>query len=325
MPNIALVAIDSCMPSSLSGPLDIFAIASSKWLIGHLTCVPPLFEAKVVAAPGRSVRTFTGEILPISARFSDNIIYDIIYIPVIIGNLDAVLADMETIEWLVEQSQKGACLCSVCAGSFLLAQTGILHGRKATTHWQLADEFARRFPDVILRRDKLLVDEGTCVTAGGISAYLDLTLHLTARFGSPELAATLSRTLLIDPVRRSQSPYSSCIFRKNHGDSEILRIQNWLDDHFQQQLSIGTLAGMAYLGERTFMRRFKRATGETPLAYIQQLRMEAARRLLESSRLSIEEITLKAGYEDVSSFRKLFSRHTGLSPSTYRKKFSQCG
>lgn len=324
MPNIALVAINGCMPSSLSGPLDIYAIASSPWLARHLNRVPPPFEAKIVAAPGRIVRSFTGDTIPISCRFSDTVVYDIVYIPVIIGNLDAALADLETADWLVEQSHRGACLCSVCAGSFFLAQTGLLNGRKATTHWQLADEFARRFPEVNLQRDKLLVDEGSCVTAGGIFAYLDLTLHLTARFGSPELAATLSRMLLLDPVRRSQAPYSTCQFNRNHGDPDILGVQNWLDEHFRQQLSIRSLAGMARLGERTFIRRFKKATGETPLAYLQQLRMEAARRLLETSRRSLEEITLETGYTDVGSFRKLFSRHTGLSPSAYRKKFSQC-
>ena len=168
----------------------------------------------------------------------------------------------------------------------------------------------------------MLIDEGDCITAGGVSAYMDLSLYLTARFGSAELAASLSKLLLIDPSRHVQSPYQTCNFIKNHGDTQILQVQEWLAGNYDQSIAIHNLASRVGLGERTFMRKFKKATGDTPLEYLQQLRIEMARKLLETTLETIEGITLKSGYEDISSFRKLFKKHTGLSPSAYRKRFS---
>jgi len=211
---------------------------------------------------------------------------------------------------------------AVCAGAFLLAQTGLLKGRKATTHWNLADSFAKRFPDIVLKREKMLIDEDDYITAGGVTAYMDLSLYLTARFGSPELAASLSKLLLIDPSRHLQSPYQTCSFIKNHGNTAILAVQKWLEGNYTKPIIIHDLADKVGLGKRTFMRKFKKATGDTPLEYLQHLRIEGARKLLETTSETVEGITFKSGYEDISSFRKLFKNQTGLSPSAYRKKFS---
>lgn len=322
MYTVALLAVQNCMYSSITGPFDCFSVASSLWRTMAGGAGEPLFCPTVVAPGNRTITAFNGTRIEVENTLCDDIVYDIVLVPVIFGDLEPLLADDETIDWLARQGEQGACLCSVCAGAFLLARTGRLDGRKATTHWNLADSFAERFPDILLKREKMLVDEGDCITAGGVSAYLDLSLYLTARFGSPELAALLSKMLLIDPARRLQTPYQTGSFNKTHGDREILALQEWLEDNFPGAVSIGELAARAGLGERTFMRRFKKATGDTPLLYLQQLRIEAARMLLETTALSIDRITLQAGYEDISSFRKLFKRHTGLSPSAYRKKFS---
>lgn len=322
MPTVALLAVQNCMYSSITGPFDCLSVASSLWQTMSGEATHPLFRPTVVAPAGRIVTAFNGTIIKADEHLCDDILYDIVYVPVVFGELSPLLADAETIGWLTRQGERGACLCSVCAGAFFIAQTGRLHGRKATTHWNLAASFAERFPDVILKREKMLVDEGDCITAGGVSAYLDLTLYLTARFGSPELAAALSKLLLIDPSRRLQTPYQTGSFRKNHGDPEILAVQEWLEANFAGAVTIRELAARAGLGERTFMRRFKRATGDSPLLYLQQLRIEAARKRLESTAETIEEVTRQTGYEDISSFRKLFKRSTGLSPSAYRRKFS---
>ena len=323
MYTVALLAVQNCMYSSITGPFDFFSVASSEaQRMSGVVTTEPLFKPVVVAPANREITDFNGMPVPAGAFFERNTIYDIVFIPVIFGDLETLLADSETIDWLTRQGQEGACLCSVCAGAFLLARTGLLKGRKATTHWNLADSFAKLFPDIILKREKMLIDEGDCITAGGGSAYLDLSLYLTARFGTPELAASLSRILLIDPARRLQSPYQTCYFNKHHGDMEILAIQEWLEDNFAQPVTLHILASRVALGERTFMRRFKKATGDTPLEYLQHLRVEAARKLLETTSETIDGITLQSGYEDISSFRKLFKSHTGLSPSVYRKKFS---
>lgn len=321
MPSIALLAVSNCLYSSITGPVDCLSVASSLWQAMSPEEEPPLFRSTVVA-PGGTATAFNGTVITADDCLRQDIFYDLVYVPVIFGELAPLLADAETIGWLARQGEHGACLCSVCAGAFLIAQTGRLHGRRATTHWNLADRFAERFPEILLKREMMLIDEGDCITAGGVSAYLDLTLYLAGRFGSPELAAALAKFLLIDPARRLQTPYQSCSFRKNHGDRQILLVQDWLEANLSRAITIGDLAGRAGLGERTFMRRFKRATGETPLDYLRQLRIETARKLLESTAETIDEITRRAGYEDISSFRKLFKRTTGLSPSAYRRRFS---
>jgi transcriptional regulator GlxA family with amidase domain len=322
MYTVALVAVQNCMYSSITGPFDLFSVASFETERMSGASSGPLFQPTIVGPANREITAFNGIPVRAGAVFEQRTIYDIVIIPVIFGDVEPLLADAETIEWLTRQGREGACLCSVCAGAFFLAQAGFLNGKKATTHWNLADAFARRFPDVLLKREKMLIDEGRCITAGGVSAYLDLSLYLIARFGTPELAASLSRILLIDPARRLQSPYQTCNFKKNHGDTEILAIQDWLQENLGEPVSLQILAGRAALGERTFMRRFKKATGDTPLEYLQHLRVEAARKLLETTSETIDGITLQSGYEDISSFRKLFKSHTGLSPSVYRKKFS---
>jgi transcriptional regulator GlxA family with amidase domain len=309
------------MSSSLTGLFDLFSVATFE-MQKQTGSANPFFKPVVVGPAKREISAFNGMPIRFDRYFTTEETYDIVIAPVIFGDLEPLLKDQETIDWLGKQGHNGACLCSVCAGAFLLAKTGLLAGKQATTHWNLADHFAIRFPEVILRKEKMLVDEGACITAGGVSAYLDLGLYLISRFASFELASKLSKLLLIDPSRRLQTPYQTFSWNKVHGDKDIKTVQDWLEENPDQPVTISALAARAGLGERTFIRRFKRATGETPLSYLQQLRIEKARRLLETTSLAVEEITLKSGYEDISSFRKLFKRQTGLSPSAYRKRFS---
>jgi len=321
--SVALLAVQDCMSSSLTGLCDILTVASLEW---QKTCSgkrsEPLFAPTVIGPPNRSITAFNGTPIKPETDFSNDVRYDLVFVPVIFGDLERLLQDAATIEWLRTQGETGSCLCSVCAGSFFLAATGRLDGKKATTHWNLADRFAAMFPEVLLKREKMLIDEGDCITAGGVSAYLDLSLYLVARFGSGDLAASLSKLMLIDPSRRLQSPYKSKQFAMGHGDHAILAVQQWLAANFARQLTIREMAALAKLGDRTIMRRFKKATGDTPLEYLQQLRIAEARKLLETTTESVDDIILQTGYEDASSFRKLFKRGTGLSLSAYRKRFT---
>lgn len=227
--------------------------------------------------------------------------------------------------WLIEQHARGTRLCSVCAGAFVLAETGLLDGRRATTHWALEEHFAMRFPHVRLDTARLLIEEPDLITAGGVMAWMDLSLRLIEQLTAPAVMLATARMFLVDPAAREQSYYASHVPRVGHGDAAILRVQQWLQERAHTRLSLETMARRAQLGERTFLRRFQSATGQTPIHYVQQLRVARARELLERSALPVDEVAWKVGYEDPGAFRKVFLRIVGLSPAAYRTRFTSAG
>lgn len=227
--------------------------------------------------------------------------------------------------WIRSHHQSGAIICSACGGASLLAETGLLSGRSATTHWQHGETMARRHPDVRIDTDKMVLDEGDIITAGGMMAWTDLGLRLIDRLLGSNVMLATARYMLIDPGTREQSFYSKFAPRLDHGDTVILEIQHWLHGTETKGVGVPALAERAGLGERTFLRRFQKATGINPTDYAQRLRIAKARDLLEQSSLSIEEIAAASGYEDASAFRKTFRRIVGVSPGEYRMRFSIVG
>ena len=185
----------------------------------------------------------------------------------------------------------------------------------------LAETFAARFPEVRLEQDRMLVDGGDYICAGGVTAYFDLALHLVARFASAALAASCARTLLLDPGRSRQTPYMSLVSPSGHADAPILQAQQWLEDNHARPLRISELAAAVHMSERTLLRRFKKTTRRTPLDYLQAVRIEHAKRLLESGGLAVGEIAAQVGYGDTASFFRLFKELAGLTPGEYRKRF----
>jgi transcriptional regulator GlxA family with amidase domain len=224
-------------------------------------------------------------------------------------------------DWIAGLQASDTIVCAACAGVFFLAEAGLLDGRPATTHWGLADEFTARYPRVRLEPEQMLIDGGDYICAGGLTAYFDLALHLVVRFASPELAASCARTLLLDPGRTRQTPYMRLAGAGGTGDDAIDAALIWLDNHHTRPLHVGELAAAVHLGERTLLRRFKKATGRTPSGYLKALRVEHAKRLLESGNDSVDEIVAAVGYSDTPSFFKLFKELTGLSPGSYRSRF----
>ncbi|WP_319547884.1 helix-turn-helix domain-containing protein [Desulfogranum marinum] len=322
MINIAILAVENSMKSSIIGPLDVLTIASREWSRSVDNTQSDLFRLKVITDDGSPTTCFLGtKIYPHHGKDNCKDL-DVIFIPVIHGDLNQVLSNMELTDWLYRQNKKGVIICAVCAGVFLAAETGLLNNREATTHWNLAEDFQKRYPDVLLKEEKMIIDEGDFITAAGATAYLDLSIYLAGRFGSSELVSTLSKLLLIDPSRRLQTPYKGLNFNIRHNDKEVLKVQQWIEENITNTISLSILAEIAGLGSRTFMRRFKKATGNTPLEYIQHLRIGKARTLLERTGQPFDSITYEVGYEDTSSFRRLFRKNTGLSPSDYRKRFS---
>ncbi|EPX57640.1 Transcriptional regulator, AraC family [Cystobacter fuscus DSM 2262] len=227
--------------------------------------------------------------------------------------------------WIAARHAAGTTLCSICAGAFLLAETGLLDGRPATTHWSLAERLAERFPAIRLEPDKLLVEDGDIITAGGVMAWVDLGLRLVDRLLSPSLMLATARFFLADPSGREQRFYSHFSPKLHHGDEAILKVQHWLQARGPEKVTLPMMAAHAALGERTFLRRFQKATGLSPTTYVQYLRVGKARELLEFSNLSIEQVAWRVGYEDPGAFRKVFFKRMGLSPGDYRRRFSVTG
>jgi transcriptional regulator GlxA family with amidase domain len=205
-------------------------------------------------------------------------------------------------------------LASICAGAFLLAETALLDGRTATTHWLYVERFNARFPAVRLDADQLLIDGEDLVTAGGLMAWTDLGLRLVDRYLGAKRMLDTARILVIDPPGRQQRYYSAFSPRLSHGDSAVLAVQAWLQETGAQDIALATLAQRAGLEQRTFLRRFRQATGMTTTAYCQQLRVGRARELLQASRLPLERVAWEVGYSDPGAFRKVFTRVVGLSP-----------
>lgn len=214
----------------------------------------------------------------------------------------------ELISWLKKQYDSGAHIASICTGVFLLAETGLLDGEPATLHWGFSDQFKARSPQIKLDLDRMM--------SAGVSAGMDLTL-----FCGRKAAVKTAKTMVLDLGRNMQAPYSTCSFKKSEDDPLISKVQSHIEKHWQASLDYDELASQFNLGRRSLERRFKKATGMTPLGYVQHLRVEQAKLFLEEGEFSFSEITYQAGYEDVSFFRKLFTRITGLKPKEYQRKF----
>ncbi|WP_233354542.1 GlxA family transcriptional regulator [Woodsholea maritima] len=224
-------------------------------------------------------------------------------------------------QWLKTQHRAGSIIASVCAGAFVLGESGLINGRKVTTHWAFADQLAQRFPKVDVACEYMIVDDGDIITAGAILAWTDLGLTLVQRLMGREAMLATARFLLTEPPRQRQAPFREFLARFDHGDSVILSVQHHLHAKSEQTQNIEDLAAMAGMGARTFMRRFAKATGQRPTEYLQHVRIAKARESLEQTRLPIEHLAYQVGYHDPSAFRKIFHKLVGMRPSEYRKRF----
>ncbi len=318
--KIGILAYEDCTASMILGVLDILAFANSQ----HKSKKgKDLFEIEIISETGKPVNSFSK--FPIQAQRSikTKFQYELLYVPGFVGDLEGLLLkEKKLINWLKQQYKKGSILTAACNGNFLLAEAGVMNGKKATTHWSLIEVFRKRYKEIMLEPEKIIVDNGSIVSAAGITAYFNLALFLIERYGSKELALTSAKIFLVDSGRKIQTPYQMYHVSKNHGDEEIVSVQDWLEKNFNENVTLDKMMNVCNLGKKTLMRRFKKVTGETPLIYLQKLRIENAKRLLESKKDSFNEITWKVGYNDVSSFHKVFKSETGLTPIEYRSKFS---
>ena len=313
--HITLLLADHCSAASATLALEMLSAA-------NLFADHPPFEIVVASLDGQAVNAWGGQRLQVACSTAQIAQTDLVLIPGFLFTLKEALPTFAAFgPWLREQHGRGAVLASMCTAAFLLAETGVLQGLRATTHWAFAELFRRRYADISLDDAQMLCEENRVITCGGASAAMDLMLHLIRRFGSPELAHTCGKYLLIDTVRTVQSVYAMWSLPKSHGDAQILRVQHWLEQHCAEALVIDEVARHFGFGVRNFKRRFKEATGYTPIAYVQTLRLERAKQMLESTRMTLESITYAVGYEDSNSFRRLFQQRVGMLPAAYRKRF----
>jgi transcriptional regulator GlxA family with amidase domain len=227
------------------------------------------------------------------------------------------------IDWVSRQYKEGAEVASMCAGSFTLAATGLLTGRACSTHWALSDSFRTAYPDVDVQPDKVITDERGIYTNGGAYSFLHLLLYLVEKFYGRETAIHCAKYFQIDLDRRSQAGFSIFSGHKKHGDDVVLSAQEFIEDHFQDRISFEKLSAQLGTGRRNFDRRFIRATGFTPLDYLQRVKVERAKKAFETTRKTVNEIMYDVGYNDAKAFRDVFGRITGLSPLEYRGKYGR--
>lgn len=249
---------------------------------------------------------------------------DLIIIPAIDGEINqAIERNREFIPWIVKHYRNGAEVASLCLGAFLLASTGLLSGKKCATHWMAANEFRRMFPDVQLVTEKIITDEQGIYSSGGAFSYLNLILHLIEKYAGRELAILAAKVFAIEIERDNQLSFTIFQGQKDHGDEQIMKAQDFIEKNYQEKISVEQLVSMLPLSRRNFERRFKKATSNTVVEYIQRVKIEAAKKGLETSRKNVNELMYDVGYSDTKAFRTVFKRITGKSPIDYRNKYNR--
>jgi transcriptional regulator GlxA family with amidase domain len=250
---------------------------------------------------------------------------DLVIVPptAIRGQHEVNKGNRRLISWIGKQYKLGAEVASMCSGVFMLASTGILDGKSCSAHWAHAPEFRDAFPEVSLREDMLITHESGIYTNGGAYSFLNMLLFLVEKFFDRETAVYCSKMFQIDIERSVQSGFAIFSGQKKHGDDTVLKAQQYIEKHFRQKISIESLTDKFAVGRRNFDRRFVKATGVTPLDYLQRVKIEAAKMALENSRKTVNEVMYEVGYNDSKAFRDVFSRVAGMSPHDYRSKYNR--
>lgn len=249
---------------------------------------------------------------------------DLIIIPAVNGDRQEVIeANKEFLPWIVDHYKTGTEVASLCVGAFLLASTGLLKGRKCSTHWLAADEFRLLFPDVNLVPDRIITDEFGIYSSGGANSFWNLLLHLLEKYTDRETAILAAKYFEIEIDRYSQSSFIMFNGQRDHQDEPVLKAQEFIEANFSDKITVDQLSSMFAVGRRSLERRFKKATRNTVSEYIQRVKVEAAKKSFETSRKNINEIMWDVGYNDTKAFRTIFKKTTGLSPLEYRNKYNK--
>jgi transcriptional regulator GlxA family with amidase domain len=323
-----LVAVPATAGSALYGMIDVLLAAGNLWqTLVRTDVMPAPFRVRIVSSEPAPFRCGNGIPVTPDVGIDDETSPDLVIVPELWIGPDEVLAGRypELIEWLKSQHARGATLYSACSGALLLAETGLLDGCDATSHWGYRDMFRARYPRVRFRPEPNLAFAdvaGRIVTAGGTTSWHDLAIHIIARHCSPAEALRIAKVYLLKWHAEGQLPFESLLRNQPHADAVVRGCEEWLGKHFRERGALQAVVGHSRIPERTLKRRFKQATGTTLIEHLQNLRIEEAKRLLEAGETAVDEISFAVGYEDPSFFRRLFKRCTSLTPSQYRRMFA---
>ena len=321
MKKVSILVPESSVMQAIADPQYLFS-AVNQFLV--VSGKQPLFQVRLVGAK-KEIKLNNG----IFSVHTDQLLKDIektdlVFIPALFGDMKtAVAKNQNLVPWIREQYAKGAEVASLCVGAFLLASTGLLNGKKCSTHWGFQNEFREMYPEVEVVEGSVITEEHRIYSSGGANSYWNLLLHLVEKYTDRHTAILASKYFAIDIDRESQTAFAMFKGQKNHADTAIKEAQEFIEKNIAERISIDELAGKVAIGRRSFERRFKQATNNTVLEYIQRIKVEAAKHNFETSRKNINEVMFDVGYTDSKAFRTTFKKVTGLTPIEYRNKYNK--
>ena len=323
MKKISILVLEGCTPIAPIGAMEIMNKASV--IYQQLSqSGKPFFITELVGTKRKRVKVSDSFSIDCHTTIDKITQTDLILIPAIEFDVEEKInRNKNVIPHILRLHRKGTEVGSMCTGAFLLAATGLLKNKTATTHWYTAPAFRTRFPDIKVMDEKIVIDDNGIYTCGGATSFLNLCLYLVEKFCGRETAVMTSKMLLLDFDKTHQSNYSMFIPQMTHADDAILKAQKHIENNNHAKISVDELAKHSNLSKRNFIRRFKASTGNTPIEYIQRIIVEKSKRQLEHSDDTVGNIAFSLGYNDIHSFRKLFSRVTGMTPKTYRSKYKR--
>ena len=321
MKKVSILVPESSVMQAIADPQYLFSAANQFLLSAGKS---PLFEVELVGVK-KQIKLNNGMFSVHTNRLLKEVDKtDLVFIPALFGDMTSAIAKNKTVvPWIVDQYRKGAEVASLCVGAFLLASTGLLNGKKCSTHWGYQSEFREMYPDVEVVEGGIVTEEKRIYSSGGAHSYWNLLLYLLEKYTDRETAILASKYFAIDIDRDSQSAFAMFKGQKSHKDKEILKAQEYIEKNIHEKISTDELAKISAIGRRTFERRFKDATNNSVLEYIQRIKIEAAKRQFETSRKNINEVMYDVGYTDTKAFRDLFKKLTGLTPVEYRNKYNK--
>jgi transcriptional regulator GlxA family with amidase domain len=320
MKQVALLILHDAVSASIADPCIIFnGVNDFLKAAGR----PPMFKVQLVGLT-KAVKLHNGIFTVHTDTLLKNLKKaDLIIIPALGGDLkEGIKKNKEFIPWIVRQRKKGAEVASLCVGAFLLASTGLLNGKECSSHWLTAGLFREMFPEVTLVDGRVVTEQSGIYSSGGATSYWNLLLHLVEKYAGREMAIMASKVYALEIDRKSQSPFIMFNGQKEHVDEPIKEAQHYIEARVSERISVGELAVKFAIGRRHFERRFKKATNNTPVEYIQRVKIEAAKKHFETSRKNVNEVMYDVGYSDNKAFRTMFKKITGLSPLDYKNKYN---